>query len=76
MKTIQIKVSETDIQKYNLVSGQEIKFSDLVENISLQFAKQALLDCNEIAQRVELSEMSIEEIDAEIKAVRDAKDNS
>jgi hypothetical protein len=61
MRTIQIKVSDPDLQKYNLVSGQEIKFTDLGKNISLQFAKQALLDCNEIAQKVGLSEMSLEE---------------
>lgn len=76
MKTIQIKVSETDIQKYNLGIGGEIKFEDLVENISLQFARQALLDCNEIARKAGLSEMSLDEINAEIKAVRDAKNNS
>jgi hypothetical protein len=30
MRTVQIKVSETDFQKYNLGSG-EIKFTDLVD---------------------------------------------
>jgi hypothetical protein len=74
MKTIQIKVSETDFQKYNLES--EIKFSDLVEMISLEYTRKALLESNEIAQKVGLSSMTMDEIDAEIKAVRDAKNNS
>jgi hypothetical protein len=37
MRTIQIKVSESDFQKYNLGS-EEIKFTDLVEVISQEYA--------------------------------------
>lgn len=76
MKTIQIKVSETDFQKYNLESGKEVKFTDLVEKINLEYARQAILDCNKIAQQAGLSDMTMDEINAEIKAVRDAKNNS
>lgn len=72
MRTIQIKVSETDFQKYNLGSG-EIKFTNLVEMIKREYARQALLECNEIAEKVGLSKMTMDEINAEIKAVRDAK---
>ncbi|MPR33146.1 hypothetical protein [Salmonirosea aquatica] len=75
MKTVQLKVSETDFQKYNLDNESEIDFSDLVEKISLEYARQALLECNEIAQQVGLSEMSLDEINAEIQAVRDTKNN-
>jgi hypothetical protein len=71
MRTVQIKVSETDFQKYNLGSG-EIKFTDLVDLISREYARQALLECNEIA----VSKMTMDEINAEIKAVRDAKTHS
>ncbi len=76
MRTIQIKVSETDFQKYNLETGQEVKFTDLVEKINLEYARQAILECNKIAQQVGLSDMTMDEINAEIKAVRDAKNNS
>lgn len=75
MKTIQIKVSESDFEKYNLGGQQEIKFTDLVEKISLEYARKALLECNEIAAKVGLSEMTLEDINAEIKAVRDAKNH-
>lgn len=75
MRTIQIKVSETDFRKYNLGST-EIKFTDLVELISREYARKALLECNEIAKQVGLSKMTMDEINAEIKAVRDAKSNS
>jgi len=72
MQTIQIKISNTDLQKYNLES-REIKFTDLVDLISREYARKALLECNEIAKQEGLSEMTIDEINAEIKAVRDAK---
>ncbi|HAI77283.1 MAG TPA: hypothetical protein DCM08_13680 [Microscillaceae bacterium] len=75
MRTIQIKVSETDFQKYNL-GDEDIKFTDLVEAIHREYARQALLACNEIAEKVGLSNMSMDEINAEIKATRDAKNNS
>ena len=76
MRTIQIRVSESDFQKYNLGSGDEIKFSDLIEKVNLEYARNALMECNQIAQQAGLSEMTLEEINAEIKAVRDAKNHS
>jgi hypothetical protein len=75
MKTIQIKISDTDIQKYNL-RNREIKFTDLVDLISAEYARKALLECNEIAEQEGLSSMTMDEINAEIKAVRDAKAHS
>ncbi|MCU0446396.1 MAG: hypothetical protein MUE85_15930 [Microscillaceae bacterium] len=75
MRTVQIKVSETDFQKYNFGDG-EIKFTDLVEMISREYARKALLECNEIAKQVGLSKMTMDEINAEIKAIRDAKTHS
>ncbi len=75
MRTIQIKVSETDFERYNLESQEEIKFTDFVEKISLEYARKALLECNEIAGKVGLSKLTLDDINAEIKAVRDAKNN-
>jgi len=75
MKTIQLKISNTDIQKYNIRS-KEIKFSDLVDLISKEYARKSLIECNEIAEKEGLSSMTMEDINAEIKAVRDAKTNS
>ncbi len=75
MQTIQIKISNTDFQKYNFGS-KEILFTDLVELISREYARKALLECNKIAKQEGLSEMTMDEINAEINAVRDAKANS
>jgi hypothetical protein len=76
MKTVQVKISESDLKKYNLEFGKEIKFTDLLEKISLEIAKKAILECNEMAEEYKLSDMTDEEIEKEIKAVRDVKDNS
>jgi len=54
----------------------EIKFTDLIEMISREYARKALLECNEIAGQVGLSKMTMDEINAEIKSVRDAKTHS
>jgi len=66
MPTLQIKISETDFQKYNLDS-REIKFTDLVDLISREYARKALLECNEIAEQEGFSKMTMDEISAEIK---------
>lgn len=76
MQTIQIIISETDIRKYNLGPANEIKFTDLVERVNLEYARLALMECNELAKSNGLSEMTMDEINAEIKAVRDAKNHS
>jgi len=75
MQTIQIKISNTDFQKYNFGS-KEIKFTDLVEMISREYARKALLECNEIAEQIGLSKTTMDEINAEINAVRNAKSHS
>lgn len=75
MQTLKIKISNTDFKKYNLES-REIKFTDLVDLISKEYARKALLECNEIAEQEGLSKMTFDEINAEIKAVRDAKTHS
>ncbi len=75
MPTLQVKISESDLKRYNL-NGAEIKFADFVEKINLEFARKSLRECTELAEQVGLSKMTMEEINAEIKIVRDAKANS
>lgn len=74
MQTIQIKISNTDFKKYNF-GNEEIKFTDLVDLISKEYARKALIECNKIAENEGLSEMTLDEINAEINAARNAKAN-
>jgi hypothetical protein len=75
MKTIKVKVRDSDVLKYNLMDA-EISFDDFVELINREYAKEALLECNKIASDTGLSKMELDDINAEIKAVRDAKSHS
>ncbi|MCA1750863.1 MAG: hypothetical protein ABR572_09975 [Cryomorphaceae bacterium] len=75
MRTVKIKVSENDFRKYNLGS-EDVKFSDLIDLIHAEYARKALLECNEISEKIGLSNMTLDDINAEIKAVRDAKNHS
>lgn len=74
MRTLNVNISEEDFAKYNLQLG-ELEFTDLVEIIKTEFARKSLLECVDIADKVGLSSMSLEEINTEIQAVRDAKVN-
>jgi hypothetical protein len=71
MRTVQLKISEIDFQKNNFGNNQDLLFEDLVKKINLEFARQALIDCSQIAKSSGLSKLTLEEINEEIKAVRD-----
>ncbi len=75
MPTLQIKISKSDLRKYKL-EDREISFTDLVDLLSREYAKNALLECNKIAEQKDLSNMTMDEINAEIKTLRDAKSHS
>jgi Glu-tRNA(Gln) amidotransferase subunit E-like FAD-binding protein len=75
MRTISIDISDSEFLKYNF-QEEKLSFTDLVEKISIELAKQALRKCQEIAEKTGLSQLSLEEINAEIQAVRNAKSNT
>lgn len=75
MKTIKIKMSDSDYQKYNL-TGSELSFSALMELIEIEQARNALNEANTLAENYGLSKMSLEEINSEITAIRDGKTHS
>lgn len=75
MKTLNIVISEGDFDKYGF-STERLSFEELIAKINMELARQALLRAQEIAEQTGLSEMTLEEINAEIQAVRDAKSHS
>ena len=76
MITIPLKISNKDYSIFNLNNIKEINFSDLEDLITLVYAKKSLKKANEIAEKEGLSTMTMEEINAEIKASRFAKSNN
>ena len=74
MKNLNVSINDFDFSKFGFESDN-ISFSDLKEKISIEYAKDALIKCNQIAQSTGLSKLTMDEINAEIKAVRNAKNS-
>jgi len=70
-----VQISEKDFEKYGFQSA-DLSWEELVRKVKSELAKEALEKCKLIAVQVGLSEMSMADIDAEIKAVRDAEGHS
>jgi hypothetical protein len=72
MKQLNVPIDELEYAKLGLTSDT-ISFRDLKEKFSIDYAKEALLQCNNIAGENGLSQLSLDDINAEINAVRNAK---
>jgi hypothetical protein len=69
MKTLRISISEVEFNKFGF-NTNELAFSDLVEVVSNELLKQRLKNSLKLAKQFNLAEMTIEEISAEVNAVR------
>lgn len=74
MKNLSVAISNDDFYKFG-INKEKIDFLELVQLIKNEISKQNLSFVTEIAEKYGLSEMTMDEINAEVKAVRDAKDN-
>lgn len=75
MKTLNVSISEIEFNKFGLTNN-EISFSELLELISNEFHKINLRKSIQLAQKYNLSKLSNEEINEEINAIRNAKNNN
>lgn len=76
MRTLNISISEFEYNKFGL-KEDNLSFSELLDIVSRELMRQKLLKSVELAEKYGLSKMTMEEIDEEIKAVRDhAKSNN
>jgi len=74
MKTLSISISDSDYNQFG-INNDSLSFSELVELVNKEITKQALNKSIQLAERYKLSEMSMDEISDEVKAVRNAKSN-
>jgi hypothetical protein len=74
MKLLNVPIDEFEYAKLGLTSDT-ISFRDLKEKLSIDYVREALLQCNDIAERTGLSQLTLEDINTEINAVRNAKDS-
>ncbi|MEO6001188.1 MAG: hypothetical protein ABIN89_30330 [Chitinophagaceae bacterium] len=76
MRTLSIKISDLEFSKFGL-KKEILSFSDLIELVSREISKKNLNDTVELGGRYKLSDLTMEEISKEVKAVRkNAKSHS
>ena len=72
MKTLSVKISDVEYNTFGL-SKSRFFFSEIADLIERQIAKQALRRSIDIAEENGLSSMTMDEINAEVNAVRQCK---
>ena len=69
MRTLNIEISDLEYEKFGIKSDQ-LSFTDFVDMISREISRQHLRRSVELSERYGLSNMTMDEISAEVKAVR------
>lgn len=72
MKTLNVSISELEFNKFGL-KRDNLTFSELIELVSRELMRQNFEKCLSLSQQYGIAEMTMEEINQEVKAVRDAK---
>ena len=75
MKSVNIQISDFEFNQLGL-NKSTLSLSELIEIIGKKITKQTLEKSIKLANKYGLSKMTMEEIDDEIKAHRNAKSNS
>jgi len=74
MKTLSISISDLEYNQFG-INKDKLSFTEFVDIVNKEITKQAMNNCVRLAERYELSRMTMDEISEEVKAVRNAKDN-
>lgn len=69
MRTLNIAISDLEYEKFGIKTDQ-LSFTDFVDMISCELSRQNLKKAVELSERYGLSTMGMDEISAEVKAVR------
>jgi hypothetical protein len=72
MKILNVSISEVEFNKFG-IKKESLTFTEFVELISRELMRQNLDKCVELAEKYGLSSMTMDEINEEVKAVRNAK---
>lgn len=75
MKNLNVAINDFEYEKLGLTTDS-VPFDELKEKISIEYAREALIKCNQIATQTGLSQLTLDEINAEINAVRNAKNSN
>jgi predicted CopG family antitoxin len=69
MRTLNISISDIEYNKFG-IQKENLSFSDFVDIISRELTKQNANKCLALAEKYGLSDMTMDEISEEVKAVR------
>ena len=69
MRTLTVSIDETEYLKLG-IKDNKISFSELKDKIGIDYARTALTKCHKIAQETGLANITMDENNAEIQAVR------
>ena len=76
MRTLKISISDLEYNKFGIPADQ-LSFTDFVDLVSRELSRQTLNNSVQLAERLGLSKITIDDITNEVKAVRkNAKDNN
>ena len=75
MKTLNVSISESEQQKFR-INEDKMRFGELVNLVNRELMRQSLDKSVRLAKQHGLSSMTLDEINKEIAAVRNAKSHS
>jgi len=74
MKTLNITISESEFSKFGF-KDSKLSFNELLKMLTSEILKQNLRKSVQLAEKYNLSQMTMEEISREVNAVRNAKND-
>ena len=69
MRTLNIEISDLEYEKFG-IKTEQLSFTEFVDIISRELSRQNLKKSVQLSERYGLSTMTMDEISAEVKAVR------
>jgi hypothetical protein len=75
MKTLNVSISKLEQQKFR-ISEDQMAFSELVNLVNRELMRQSLEKSVRLAEQHGLSSLTLDDINHEIAAVRNAKNHS
>lgn len=72
MRTLSVAIPDMEFAKLGFTSEQ-ISYDELLKRIKQEIVREALERTRSLAEAAGISDMSMEEINAEIQAIRNAK---
>jgi len=74
MKTLNISISDIEFNKFG-IKKDKLTFSEIIDLVSKELTRENLIKTVEFAEKHSLSELTMEEITNEVKAVRNNAKN-